>query len=291
MNKTVLILGCGDVGTALGQRQLARGYRVVGVRRSVQALADTGIEALSMDVNDEHALDTLPDADIVVYAISADRFEESAYQAAYVDGLSQVLTHFENRRTPPAHFFFVSSTSVYGQQEGERVDEESELSPASFSGRLLVEAEQRLATSSLKGTTVRFSGIYGPGRERLIGQVQEGRIAPETPPMYSNRIHRDDCAGVLDFLIEKALAGETLAAVYLGSDSEPTPLHDVMLWLAQKLGVKPDTPIQSPLRRRASKRCDSTRLVEAGYRFEYPTFREGYAQVMREAGIKTAEQA
>lgn len=291
MNKTILILGCGDVGTALGQRKLAQGYRVVGVRRHAAGLQSYGIDPLSMDINDESALEALPDADIVVYALSADRFEESAYQAAYVDGLDRILNAFEQRAKPPKHVIFVSSTSVYGQQEGETVDEDSELDPKSFSGRLLVEAEQRLAASVLSGTSVRFSGIYGPGRERLIGQVQEGRIAPKSPPMYSNRIHRDDCAGVLDFLIERAMNNEPLEPVYLGSDTESTPLHDVMMWLAARLNVEPNSTIQSPLRRRASKRCDSHRLVEAGYQFQYPTFREGYAQVLKAAGIKVSEQA
>ncbi|MFC0337494.1 Nucleoside-diphosphate-sugar epimerase [Kushneria avicenniae] len=291
MNKTILILGCGDVGTALGQRKLAQGYRVVGVRRHAEGLERSGIEALSMDINDVSSLEALPDADIVVYALSADRFEESAYQAAYVDGLDRVLSHYEARERAPQHVFFVSSTSVYGQQEGETVDEESVTEPQSFSGRLLVEAEQRLAKSVLPGTAVRFSGIYGPGRERLIGQVQEGRIAPKSPPMYSNRIHRDDCAGVLDFLIERAVSNEPLAPVYLGSDTESTPLHDVMMWLAARLNVEPSSTIQSPLRRRASKRCDSARLVEAGYHFEYPTFREGYAQVLKAAGVQVSEQA
>lgn len=264
---------------------------MVGVRRHAEGLSGYDIEPLSMDVNDEASLGMLPDADIVVYAISADRFEESAYQAAYVDGLSRVLDTFENRKKAPQHFFFVSSTSVYGQQEGEIVNEESELAPKSFSGRLLIEAEERLAGSTIAGTTVRFSGIYGPGRERLISQVQEGRIAPATPPMYSNRIHREDCAGSLEFLIERALTGERLEAVYLGSDTESTPLHDVMIWLSKKLGVTPTSTIQSPLRRRASKRCDSQRLVDAGYRFQYPTFREGYAQVLRESGVRVVDGA
>ncbi|WP_121170963.1 SDR family oxidoreductase [Kushneria sinocarnis] len=292
MNRTILILGCGDVGTALGHLLVKQGHRVIGVRRnSIAALADTGIEGVALDVNAPGALETLPDADIIVYAISADRFEEKAYQTAYVDGLTATLAHFEARARAPQHVFFVSSTSVYGQQQGETVNEESPLEPASFSGQRLIEAEQRLAQSPLPGTTVRFSGIYGPGRERLIGQVREGRIAPATPVMYSNRIHRDDCAGVLDFLIRRVFEGEPVAPVYLASDRESAPLHEVMKWLARQLKVEPDSEIQSPLRRRASKRCDSSRLIETGYRFCYPTFREGYEDILRQGGFMPARQA
>ncbi|QEL12574.1 SDR family oxidoreductase [Kushneria phosphatilytica] len=290
MNRTILILGCGDVGTALGRLLVAQGHRVIGVRRnSIATLAETGIEGVALDVNAPDALNTLPDADIIVYAISADRFEEKAYQTAYVDGLTATLDHFEARRHPPQHVFFVSSTSVYGQQQGETVDEESPLEPASFSGQRLIEAEQRLERSPLPGTTVRFSGIYGPGRERLIGQVREGRIAPATPVMYSNRIHRDDCAGVLDFLIRRVFEGKSPEAVYLASDRESAPLHEVMMWLARRLKVEPSNEIQSPLRRRASKRCDSRRLIETGYDFRYPTFREGYEDILRQGGFMPAE--
>lgn len=289
MNKTCLILGCGDVGSALGVRLLSKDLRVIGARRNVAALEATGIEPLALDVNAEDAFDALPEADIVVYAISADRFEEAAYKAAYVDGLDRMLRTLEARATPPSRVFFVSSTSVYGQQDGERVDETSATTPSGFSGQLMVKAERRLLDSPLAGTVVRFSGIYGPGRERLIRQVKEGRIAAATPVMHSNRIHRDDCAGVLAFLIERALAGQPIDDLYLASDCESAPIHDVMVWLARQLKVEPSETIQSPLRRRASKRCDNSRLVELGYRFEYPTYREGYRQVLEAAGIPLAE--
>ncbi len=291
MKKTSLILGCGDIGTTLGQQLIAAGHRVVGVRRHPQSLHGSGIEPLALDLTAEGALHTLPDADIVVYVASADHFDEDAYRAAYPDGLKQVLAEFGRRERPPAHVFFVSSTSVYAQQDGERVDEETATAPGGFSGQLMREAEQALIAHDLPGTVVRFSGIYGPGRDRLIRQVREGRIAAATPPMYSNRIHRDDCAGVLAHLIGMALNGETLDDVYLASDCEPVPLHEVMAWLAQRLKVESSETIQSPLRRRSSKRCDNARLRATGYRFRYPSFREGYAQILANEGRSEAEKA
>lgn len=291
MKKTSLILGCGDIGTALGQQLIEAGHRVVGVRRHPQSLQGSGIEPLALDINGEGALRALPDADIVVYVASADHFEESAYRAAYRDGLGAVLAELGRREHKPTRVFFVSSTSVYAQQNGERVDEAAETRPAGFSGQLMREAEQALITHDLPGSVVRFSGIYGPGRDRLIRQVREGRIAAATPPMYSNRIHRDDCAGVLAHLTHMALAGEPLDDVYLASDCEPAPLHEVMAWLARRLGVESSETIQAPLRRRASKRCDNTRLCATGYRFRYPTFREGYAQVLASEGRVEPEKA
>nr|WP_163501385.1 SDR family oxidoreductase [Halomonas socia] len=286
MKTTTLIIGCGDIGMTLGQQLIAAGQRVIGVRRgAVAALKDSGIEPLALDISDPAALTELPNANTVVYVLSADRFEEEAYRAAYPDGLRAVLGELAGRKTPPKRVFFVSSTSVYAQQDGEAVDETSPTEPHGFSGILMRQAEQALLDHPLPGTVVRFSGIYGPGRDRLIRQVSEGRIAAGAPPMYSNRIHRDDCAGALAHLIQRTLDQASVDDLYLASDCEPAPLHEVMLWLAGKLKVESTETIQSPLRRRASKRCDNSRLRESGYVFRYPSYREGYAQVLREGGF------
>lgn len=291
MKNTCLILGCGDIGKTLGTQLIEAGHRVIGARRNPEQLAASGIEPLAIDLNDIDALKALPEADIVVYVVSADRFDEQAYQAAYRDGLSAVLAELDQRTHKPTRMFFVSSTSVYAQQDGETVDESASTQPTGFAGQLMREAEQTLIDHSLPGTVVRFSGIYGPGRDRLIQQVREGRIAAATPPMYSNRIHRDDCAGVLSHLIAKTLNDEPLDDLYLASDSEPVPLHEVMAWLAQRLKVETHEVIQSPLRRRSSKRCDNSRLRAAGYEFRYPTFREGYAQVLESANQGRPQKA
>lgn len=285
MKKTTLILGCGDIGMALGQRLKQAGQRVIGVRRNAAALEGSGLEAVSADLGDAPGLAELPDADVLVYVVSADHFDEEAYRTAYPGGLKAVLAEYVGRGKPPRHVFFVSSTSVYAQQGGEQVDEASPTAPSGFSGQLMREAEQALIEHELPGTVVRFSGIYGPGRDRLIRQVSEGRIAPASPAMYTNRIHRDDCAGVLAHLIGLALAGEPLHELYLASDCEPAPLHEVMTWLAKQLKVEATETIQSPLRRRASKRCDNARLLESGYVFRYPSYREGYAQVLKAGGF------
>lgn len=287
MKLSVLIIGCGDIGITLGRELIAEGHRVIGVRRRTEALADTGIEPLALDLNtlDDKGAKALPEADYVIYTVSADRFEESAYQSAYPEGLKRVLGVLAKHKTPPKQVFFVSSTSVYGQQEGEVIDEQSPASAQSFSGLLMREAEQALLDHALPGSVVRFSGIYGPGRDRMIRQVAEGRVAAITPEIYSNRIHRDDCTGIIAHLIRRQESGEPLEDIYLGSDCEPVTMHNVMMWLAQQLKVAATETMQSPLRRRASKRCDNQRLIDAGYQFRFPSYREGYTQVLKEGGF------
>lgn len=293
MKLTVLIIGCGDIGITLGRELIDEGHRVIGVRRQTDRLQGTGIEPLALDLDDLEGAgaDALPRADYVVYTVSADRFEESAYKSAYPDGLKRVLGVLEQQETPPRRTFFVSSTSVYGQQEGEEVSELSPTESTSFSGTLMSEAEQALLEHPLPGTVVRFSGIYGPGRDRLIHQVKEGRMAAVTPVIYSNRIHRDDCTGILAHLIRCQESGKSLADLYLGSDSEPATMHNVMSWLAQELKAETTGTMQSPLRRRANKRCDNRRICETGYEFRYPSFREGYSQMLKEGGFLELQNA
>jgi nucleoside-diphosphate-sugar epimerase len=285
VKKTSLILGCGDVGSALARELLKAGQHVIGVRRDVSKLADLGIETLALDITAEGALASLPDADTVVHVLSADRFDEEAYRAAYVDGIRALVAELESRAKPPTRVLFVSSTSVYAQKDGEEVDEQSPTDATSFSGQLMREGEQALLDSSLNGTVVRFSGIYGPGRDMLIRQARDGRIAASNPPLYSNRIHRDDCAGVLAHLIALSLEGKPVEPIYLATDCDGAPLHEVMAWLARQLKVESTEVIQSPLRRRSSKRCGNALLLESGYTFRYPTFREGYAEVLKEHGV------
>src|SRR5690606_24005397 len=89
----------------------------------------------------------------------------------------------------------------------------------------------------IPASVVRLGGIYGPGRTRLIEQVRNGLHVPDQPVQYTNRIHRDDAAGLLAHLLLQADKRELLAPCYLGVDDEPAPLHEVAQWLAVRWGV------------------------------------------------------
>lgn len=271
--ETVLIAGCGDVGTALGVRLAREGHRVIGLRRSAGALPE-GLHSVSADLCDPAALAALPDGiSVLCYTAAADGFDEQAYRNAYPVGLSNVLTALES--APLRRVLFVSSTGVYGQRDGEWVNERSTTEPTGFSGRILLEAESLLAELSVPASAVRFGGIYGPGRNRLIERVRAG--APCDDTLWTNRIHRDDCAGMLHHLLHVSRLDE----VYIGVDCEPAPQCRVMDWIADQIGVaRPERTEAGERRRGGSKRCSNRRALESGYRFIYPSFREGYAQVL-----------
>merc|ERR1711879_367047 len=134
------------------------------------------------------------------------------------------------------------------------VDETSEPQPSSFAGQELLAAEQALLKHAIPGTIVRFTGIYGPGRNRMIEQARHGGHCDPEPSVWTNRIHRDDCVGVLLLLIEKTLAGDTLDDVYLATDDAPATLYDVLEWMKDRIGdVDPDHDMPE-VTRRANRR-------------------------------------
>ena len=276
----ILIAGCGDVGGALAERLRDAGHRVAGLRRRA-GLLPAGIEPLAADLGEPATLALLGERrfDIVVVSSAAGRFDEDHYRRVYVEGLANLLDVL--RGTP--HVLLASSTAVYHQCDGEWVDEDSPTEPHGFSGRILLQAEALLRERAAhRATVLRFGGIYGPGRERLLREVAAGIGCAREPVRYTNRIHREDCAGILQFLVGRLLRGETLAPLYLGVDSEPAPMWEVRHWIAAELGVALDDAAGGAQGGRApgSKRCSNRRLLEAGYALRYPDFRAGYAPLI-----------
>ena len=279
----ILIVGAGDIGGHLAGQLAADGHSVWGLRRSDKPVAD-GVTLIQADVADTETLQNLPDnLDILVYCVASPVFSKEGYHAYYYRGLRHILQALKGQSLKRA--FFVSSSSVYHQMDGEWVDETSETQPGSFAGKEMLAAEQALLKASVPGTVVRFTGIYGPGRTRMIEQARQGGHCDPEPPVWTNRIHRDDCVGVLNFLIGKALAGETLESVYLATDNEPATLFDVLEWMKDRIGdVEPDHDVPEATRR-ANRRCSNQRLRDLGYDFIYNNYREGYDVLLTEMGL------
>ncbi|HEX5539629.1 MAG TPA: NAD-dependent epimerase/dehydratase family protein, partial [Methylophilaceae bacterium] len=234
---TVLIAGCGDLGCELGRQLISKGYTVAGLRRSDQPLPH-GLGTIQADVTQAATLQNLAalNPEILVYSVAADAASDDSYHAHYVHGLRNVLHALEPCKTL-RHVFFVSSTRVYGQTSAQHdavIDETVAAIPADFGGERLLEAEALLAAFPCKGTVLRLSGIYGPGRTRMLRLAARPIDWPQANA-WTNRIHRDDAACFIVSLITRALAHAPLQDCYIVSDSEPAPQYAVLMWLAQQL--------------------------------------------------------
>ena len=132
---TVLIAGCGDVGTEAGLRFVAGGHRVVGWRRSAEKLP-TAIEPVVADLTKE--LPSVPtDTSIVIVAPAAGARSEENYRQVYVEGLANVLDALERDKVRPEHIILVSSTAVYPNIDGVWMDENSPLDPPTATAAVL----------------------------------------------------------------------------------------------------------------------------------------------------------
>jgi nucleoside-diphosphate-sugar epimerase len=284
----VAVLGCGYIGIELGRQLTAAGYDVIGVRRSesgCEAIEDAGFESHQADLTEQSDVANLPDAEWVVFAASSGGRDAEAAQRIYVDALDSVIESYGERQSPPDRLVYTSSTGVYGDHDGEFVDESTPLDPTTEKTRVLVEAEriarEKSAEYGIDGTVARFSGLYGPDRYRLEryleGPVTEG---------YLNMVHREDAAGAVGYLL---VADRARNEVVLVSDNEPADKWTFADWLANECGVDSppketkqqrltDDGLSAAARRRilTSKRCSNEYLRELGYDLRYPTFREGY---------------
>src|SRR5919107_3810008 len=137
---TILLAGCGDLGTEAGLRFAALGHHVLGWRRSPAKLPPA-IKGVAADLSAPELPPVPADTTAVVIAVAADSPSEDDYRAAYLGGVTHVLDALERDGAMPQRVLFVSSTAVYGDAGGGWVDENTAAEPSGFSGRVLVEAE------------------------------------------------------------------------------------------------------------------------------------------------------
>ena len=291
---TVLIAGCGDLGTEVGLRFAALGHRVVGLRRNA-AVLPAEIEGQSVDLSVQKPAVPV-DTEIVVVAIAPGTPDPTAYRAAYVDGVRNLLDALDEARVTPRRVLLVSSTAVYDVSDASWVDEQTTANPKPGTDAALLEAEQLLHARLPQAVIFRLSGIYGPGRERLITQVRGGRATLSASARHTNRIHRDDAAAAI---VHLRLRAEEPAPLYLGVDSAPVQSNEVLVFLAEELGLPAPATEATPAaeaagasaatresRRGGDKRLRNRLLLDTGFTFGDPTYREGYRAVLAGNGIR-----
>lgn len=279
---TILIVGCGDLGTEIGLRLVASGQDVVAWRRMSHVLPQ---EFAGVSVDLANDLPTIPqNVSTVVVAVAADRFTEEAYYLAYVKGLSNILDALERDQITPERVLLISSTTVYGDTTG-HVDETTVATPNSFSGRITLEAEAilhaRYADTSTDSIVLRLAGIYGPGRTRLIDLItNQTAVIPDTSRL-TNRIHRDDAAAAAVHLLTVPNPND----LYLGVDEHPVDLGEVLRFLAQEMTYDEPPTGPVPITRGGNKYCSNSRLKASGFHFTFPSYIDGYRSLL--AGIGT----
>lgn len=274
----ILLVGCGYVGTPLAAilRDRGRGFLAwVRTEESRARLRDSGIPAIAGDIGSEEAWRGLAKPpDFLIFGPSSSRGGPKEYRNVFVTALGHAF-----RRFPGARLLFLSSTSVYGQSEGELVDEASSADPESETGRILRDAE-RIALDA-GGVVLRIAGIYGPGRTHLLDRYRRGEATISPLDRWINQVHRDDVVSAILHFLALRLRGTIVNVV----DDEPVRESGFFSWLAEILEM-PLPPsgsgsVRSTKRKRTHKRVSNARARALGWNPRYRSFREGLLPLLK----------
>ncbi|MCE9529665.1 MAG: SDR family oxidoreductase [Planctomycetes bacterium] len=225
-----LIIGCGYLGRRVAKAWLAQGKRVQALTRgNGEELRALGIEPLQGDILG--ALPDFPQAETVLYAVGMDRSSGRSFREVYINGLRNVLDVLPT----PTRLIHVSSTSVYGQTNGEEVDEHSPTEPVEENGQIVLEAERLLRSRIPDAMILRFAGIYGPDRVIRRAAIEKGEPLKGDADKWLNLIHVEDGVRAVLAAEERGRSGET----YLVADDQPVRRRDFYSFLATLLGAPP----------------------------------------------------
>ena len=284
MGKTLLSFGHGYSAQALAKRLLPQGWVIYGTTRKAEkaeALRDEGVIPVMW-----------PDGDLSEAFATATHILVSAGPDEEGDPVLAKLEPRIREIAPRLEWAgYLSTTGVYGDHEGEWVDESAPLTAATKRGKLRVMAEtQWRDIDGLPLHIFRLAGIYGPGRGPFE-KVRKGtarRIIKEG--QVFSRTHVEDIAQVLEASINRPNTG----AAYNVCDNDPAPPQDVIAYAAELLGlpVPPEVPFaeaeMSPMARSfyaESKKVDNRRIrEELGVELKYPDYRTGLKALLAEAG-------
>jgi nucleoside-diphosphate-sugar epimerase len=228
-----LIIGCGYLGLRIAARWCAQSHRVFATTRSITRAREwrkLGLEPIVCDVLDSDSLRSLPNVESIVHCIGLDRAAGVSMHRVYVHGLVNVLAALP---IPVPRLVYVSSTSVYGQTDGEEVDESATTEPQEESGKVVLEAERLLRARLPSAVILRFAGIYGPGRLMRCQSIKAGEPIVGDAEKWLNLIHVADGAAVVVAADERAAPG----SIYNVSDGSPVRRRVFYAQLAEVLGA------------------------------------------------------
>ncbi len=280
----LLVFGCGYLGERVATLWRGLGHEVAAITRSAERAAAwerRGWHTVVGNVTDPQTLAHLPEVDVCLHAIGFDRQAAPSKREVSVDGLRHVLEALRERCPRLLH---ISSSSVYGQDEGEWVDADSICQPHTESGQICLAAEnlleERADQFSLGAVVIRLSGIYGPQRLLTrIDQLRTGVPLGGRGDAWLNLIHVDDAAQAV-VRIAQATSAHPVFNRYLLSDQQPVQRQQFYGTLAQLVGgPAPQFDAEIPTRTGNTgigKRCCSLKVRnEFQLTLNFPTYETG----------------
>ncbi|WP_373519040.1 NAD-dependent epimerase/dehydratase family protein [Pricia sp.] len=215
MKNTIAIMGCGWLGLPLAKVLIADGCEVHGSTTSeekIELLKNEGIHpfliSLSEDEIDGNIEGFLSQVDSLVVNVPPKLRGNN--KENYVKKMQ--LLHGAVKSSSIEKIIFISSTSVYGDIDGQ-VTEKTTPEPVTESGKQLVVSENIFRNDpSLRATIVRFGGLIGPDRHPVTMLSGKKNLSHGNAPV--NLIHLNDCIKIITETLRRSWWGETINGVY-----------------------------------------------------------------------------
>jgi len=237
--QNLLIIGQGDIGLPVTNKLAQDGYCVTGLARSQRHHYDL-VDSADFLQADALTLttDQLQAFTHIAIIVTPDEYSTSGYHNSYL-AISQHLAALTPQLAKLERVVLISSTGVYGQDNGEWVDEHTApATPAREASKVILQAEQALQQGfDDKAVVIRPSGIYGRERLMRLRKAREPNKEPVPAEHWSNRIMDRDLVNI----ITKVLTIETPKSVYLATDYRPVTTFELGVWLSEQVGETPPT--------------------------------------------------
>ncbi|MFG0288028.1 MAG: NAD-dependent epimerase/dehydratase family protein [Rhodopirellula sp. JB044] len=310
----LLIVGCGYLGMRVGKQAASKGWSVAATTRHRRAeIAAAGFLPVQFDWNDSRDLRQIArvieqeSIDRVLISVSYDRNSKVDRFASQVDGFSRLLRVIDEASVRSQNgaskgpgnrgldVCYISTTGVYHQTGGVWVDERSPTFPTRAGGRAHLRAESRMAAClpNSSWTTLRLSGIYGPGRVPRAADVRAGKPIASPPDGHLNLIHVEDAASaVIAAFARKGTAGGSDGGgsrerLYVVSDDSPVIRRQFYEEIADQTGspspvfVDPAEDSGVRFRSETDKRIWNRRFKrDLVAKLRFPTYVEGLRSIL-----------
>ena len=228
----LLIFGHGYTASALVDHLGTEDWEIFGTTRNVDTadlLKENNITPL-MWSDDTSIKSIIKRSNCILHSIAPTEVEDPVYEKFAEDIIARSINL--------SWFGYLSTTSVYGNHDGQWVDEKTPVNPSSNRGLLRVNAENTWARiNNLPLHIFRLAGIYGEGRSPL-DKIRSGKAQLISKPgQFFSRIHVEDIAQVLKASIELPNRG----SIYNVCDDMPAAPDEVLAYAAKLLNY-PEPP-------------------------------------------------
>ncbi|MDY6897953.1 MAG: SDR family oxidoreductase [Cyanobacteriota bacterium] len=268
----IAIIGCGYVGNAVARYWKQNNDLVITATTTtpskVSTLQEVANKVEIVQGSDNKALKAvLENQDVVLLSVGAKSAD--SYEETYLQTSENIVLALKQNPTVK-QLIYTASYSVYGDRNGDVVDEQTPTAPNNSNGEILNKAEQILLSASsdkLRVCILRLSGIYGEGRELVkIFSRAFGQTRPGDGEDITNWIHLDDIVGAIEFARQQQLKG-----IYNLVDDAHLRSRELIENLCQKYDKPNVVWDASQTKTRAyNSKVSNEKIKKAGYKLIHP---------------------